>query len=102
LLRQELPFDVDVLSVNLPRAATPDTPWELTRLSRQRYFVPAAPDRETEDGRAGYRVMDHPERTEVGSDIWCLHAQHRVSVTPISLDLTARADFGALDEQLRT
>ncbi len=46
--------------------------------------------------------MDHPEQTEVGSDIWCLHYAHQVSVTPLSLDLTARVDFGALDEQLRT
>jgi 5'-nucleotidase len=103
LLRQDLPFDVDVLSINLPRAATPTTPWELTRLSRDRYFVPAAPKREGEEKNgAGYRVMDHPERTEIGSDIWCLHAQRHISVTPLSLDLTARVDFGTLDEQLRS
>ncbi len=101
ILQRPLPFDADLLSINLPHGATPDTPWQLTRLSRQRYFVPIPKKERQEANQAGYQVMDHPERTEVGSDIWCLHYAHQVSVTPLSLDLTARVDFGALDEQLR-
>ena len=98
LLSKSLPFDVDVLSINLPSDATPETPWLLTRLSRHRYFIPTPPK---EPGDAGYRVMDHPERAEVGSDIWCLHAARKVSVTPLSLDMTSRVDFGMLEELLR-
>jgi 5'-nucleotidase len=101
LLLQPMPFDADVLSLNIPQGATPETPWQLTRLSRWRYFVPAERDPADEKNKAGYRVMDHPERTEIGSDIWCMHYAHQVSVTPLSLDLTARTDFGALEEQLR-
>lgn len=98
LLSKSLPFDVDVLSINLPSSATPETPWLLTRLSRHRYFVPVPPE---ESEGAGYRVMDHPERAEIGSDIWCLHVAHKVSVTPLSLDMTSRVDFGLLEELLR-
>ena len=101
LLGERLPFDTDVLSMNLPRTATADTPWELTRLSRHRYFVPTPADRANGSARPGYRMMDSPEEAEIGSDVWCIHHLHHVSVTPISLDLTSRADFGALDERLR-
>jgi 5'-nucleotidase len=101
LLRKKLPFDVDVLSINLPELATPTTPWQLTRLSRHRYFVPLTPEEIETTGGAAYRVMDNPEKAEVGSDTWCLHHANQVSVTPLSLDLTSRVDFGALDEQLR-
>lgn len=98
LLRQTLPFDVDVLSINLPRNATPETPWRLTHLSRHRYFIPASPER---TNGAGYRVMDNPAGAEVGSDIWCLHRAGHVSVTPLSLDITSRVDLDTLDKQLR-
>lgn len=101
LLSQTLPFDADVLSINVPRGATLETPWQLTRLSRQRYFVPLAPDHQSGNRRPGYRVMDRPEDAEVGSDVWCLHRARHVSVTPLSLDMTARVDFGELEERLR-
>jgi 5'-nucleotidase len=102
LLQRSLPFDADVLSINLPQSATADTPWQLTRLARQRYFVPVGRSETSGREQAGYRVMDHPERAEVGTDIWCLHHARQVSVTPLSVDLTARVDFGALDERLRS
>jgi 5'-nucleotidase len=101
MLARPLPLDVDVLSINIPSGATPATPWQLTRLSRRRYFEPIAPNRKKGEGRPGYRVMPNPEKAKVGSDIWCLHAARQVSVTPLSLDLTSQVDFGALDEQLR-
>ena len=101
MLQHKLPDDVDVLSINLPQGATPNTPWRLTKLSRNRYFVPLAPDRENGDGRPGYGIMEDPSRAEHNSDVWCLHVKHMVSVTPLSMDMTARADFGQLDELLR-
>ena len=33
-----MPEDVDLLKVDVPCDATPRTPWEVTRLSRQTYF----------------------------------------------------------------
>mgnify|MGYP006293291461 CR=1 FL=1 len=101
MLDADLPYDVDVLSINLPRSATVDTPWQLTRLSRHRYFVPVRAEGVEGKHRPGYRMMDNPADAEVGSDIWCLHNAHQVSVTPLSLDMTSRVDFGELDERLR-
>jgi 5'-nucleotidase len=97
-----LPFDVDVLSINVPRSVGEDTPWQLTRLSRRRYFVPLQPERESGEGRPGYTIMDRPEEAEPGSDVRALRRDRVVSVTPLSLDLTARAAFGTIEERLRT
>jgi 5'-nucleotidase len=44
LLENGLPGDVDLLKVDVPSDATPDTPWQLTRVSRQRYYEPMAPN----------------------------------------------------------
>jgi 5'-nucleotidase len=100
MLEAGLPFDVDVLSVNIPRDATPETSWQFTYLSRERYFVPVPPARQDGVGRLGYRVMSDPTEAEVGSDIWCLHVAHKISVTPLSTDLTSRVDLGLLEERL--
>ena len=102
LLERALPYDVDVLNVNVPDSATPETPWSLTRLSRRRYFQPVLPDRANGEGRPGYTVTSDPERTARDSDVWALRVGRVVSVTPLSLDMTSRADFGTLEEQLRT
>ncbi len=96
LLAGPLPYDVDALNVNVPADATPDTPWRLTRLSRQRYFVPTPPDRANGQGRPGYRDLDDAQLTEVGSDVWALKVERVVSVTPLSLDLTSRVDLDVL------
>jgi broad specificity polyphosphatase/5'/3'-nucleotidase SurE len=36
------------------------------------------------------------------SDVFVLRVKRHVSVTPLSLDFTARVDFGELDRLLRT
>lgn len=84
-----LPYGVEALNINLPATATPATPWQFTRLSRRRYFVPLAPERERGQGRPGYRLIADPERYEPESDLWAVLVEKVVSVTPLSLDLTA-------------
>jgi 5'-nucleotidase len=113
LLRVALPFDVDILKVDVPDDATVDTPWRLTSVSRQTYFVatslgradPAAPTApapvERPQGTLDYRVLDHPERTEPDSDIYALAVDRVVSVAPLSLDLTSRTDPAKLESLLR-
>lgn len=96
-----LPYDTNVLNVNVPRDATPATAWRLTRLSRRRYYMATPPDRESGDGRLGYRQMADPSQAQPDSDVHVLNVDHLVSVTPLSLDMTARTDFGSLDEALR-
>ena len=101
LLERRMPFDVDVLNANVPREATPETPWRLARLLRQRYFEPTAPDRNAGGNASpGYRLMEAPAAAEPGSDVHLLVAQGFVTVTPLSVDITSRVDFGQLEELL--
>jgi 5'-nucleotidase len=117
MLQVTLPFDVDVLKVDVPGDATPNTPWRLTRVSRHAYFVgapseptdlgdtsPPLPARELEegtDGKMDYQQLPHPERTEPDSDIYALAVDRVVSVAPVSLDLTSRANWGEMEALLR-
>jgi 5'-nucleotidase len=96
-----LPDDVHVLNINVPRQATADTDWWPTRLSRRRYFQPLAPDRANGQGRPGYKLLIDPEQAELDSDVWAVLVDNVVSVTPLSLDLTARVDLDTLHDCLR-
>ena len=98
VLAHTLPFDVDVLNVNLPEGASPDTPWRFTRQSRQPYF---------ENFRAihgegysladlDYRINIHWDSLEPDSDIRAFSADRVISITPLSIDLTSRVDLKTL------
>ncbi len=95
MLENELPFDVDVLNVNVPASATEDTPWRLTRQSRQPYYVPTPSGRKKleEPKRMGYKVEIDWETLEPDSDIYAFVKDKVISVTPLSIDLTSRTDF---------
>lgn len=103
LLIASLPFDTDLLKLDVPSDATPETPWRLTRVSRHSYFVSARPQRRYlgEPGRIDYDPLPHPERTEPDSDIYALAVDRIVSIAPVSLDLTSRADRGEMEALLR-
>ncbi len=99
LLTRELPFDVDVLKVDVPQHATPDTPWRLTRQSRHAYYANFLSE-VFQDGRLGgkidYHVGVQPDQVEPDSDIYAFLEERVVSVTPLSIDCTARVNFDEL------
>jgi 5'-nucleotidase len=101
LLGWQRPADVDALKVDVPGAATPATPWRLTRVSRQRYYVPSKPERQTlsDAGQVVYRRYVDPALVEADSDVQAL-LDHCVSVTPISQDMTSRVAFGEFEQIL--
>jgi len=103
LLEERFPPDVHVLKVDVPSDATPATGWQITHLSRQRYYQPTAPQRKSWDqpGHVGYREAVDLQDESADSDVYVLRAKRMVSVTPLSLDLTSRVDFGELDDLLR-
>ena len=103
LLEKKLPADVDVLKVDVPSDATVDTPWQITRVSRQRYYEPIAPERKSwsEPGLINYREAAEFEREGEDTDVYALRKKRIVSVTPLSLDLTSRVNFSELDNLLR-
>ncbi|MBI4760514.1 MAG: 5'/3'-nucleotidase SurE [Chloroflexota bacterium] len=103
LLQKKFPADVDLLKVDVPWGATPQTPWQLTRVSRQRYYEPVAPQRRSwsEPALIGYRPAGRLEDEPPDTDVYVLRKKRWVSVSPLSLDLTSRVDFGELDRLLR-
>lgn len=103
LLKLELPFDVDVLKVDVPIEASVDTPWEVTRLSRQNYYEPTRPVRTAWEQPLpmGYTRGGDPQGDPPDTDIYTLRVKRMVAVTPLSLDLTSRVDLEALGRLLR-
>ena len=93
LLSGGLPPDVDILNINIPRSATPQTPWRLTRLFRGRYFVPRHRDGHEDADSPAYMPREDFSLVEADTDIWAVRVDHVVSVTPLSQDLTSRVDL---------
>jgi 5'-nucleotidase len=94
--------DVDLLKVDVPGDANPETGWVLTRLARQRYYDPVAPQRESWSvpGTVGYKEATPPKEEPSDSDVFVVRERRLVSVTPISLDMTSRVDFCELEAHL--
>lgn len=103
-LMERPPFpDVDLLKVDVPESATPETAWEWTRLARQRYYDSVAPQRESwsEPGTMGYKEAPQLQEEPSDSDVFVIRNKRLVSVTPITLDMTSRANFDELDNHFK-
>jgi len=94
ILERGLPAGVDLLKIDLPSDATPETAWVWTQLSRQRYFLPTRPQRDSwlQPGTVGYEMRPDLEREPADSDVFVLSRKRLVSVTPLTLDFTARVE----------
>jgi 5'-nucleotidase len=103
LLELKMPPDVHLLKVDVPRSATFQTPWRITRLSRQRYYEPVPPKRKSwnESARVGYTLLGDPSIDDPNSDVYTLLVSKEISVTPLSLDLTSRINLQDLDHYLK-
>ncbi len=100
LLARKLPPGVDLIKVDVPADASLDTPWEWTRLSRQRYYTPTKPARASWDipETPGYHIDLDFNVEPQDSDVYTLIRKGHVSVTPLTLDMTARVDQNILDQ----
>jgi 5'-nucleotidase len=103
MLSKKLTGDVDLLKVDVPCDATVDTAWEVTRLSKRRYFEPVTPKRSSWDSpeTVGYRRIDQVDGSEPDTDVYTMRVRRVVSVTPLSLDMTSRIDLKEFDRILR-
>lgn len=103
LLTRRLPPDVDVLKVDVPEGASAETPWRVTRVSRQRYYYPVPPVNPdlSKPVYVDYKVRLDMETLERDSDVWALAVDRVVAVAPISLDLTSRVPLDEVDRALR-
>jgi 5'-nucleotidase len=105
MLREQLPADVDVLKVDVPGTATPETPWRMTRVSRQPYYYEYRGDEQPADEslvRLDYGVRIDWDTLETDSDIYAFAHERIVSVAPLSLDLTSRTSLAQLGRLLRS
>ena len=100
----ERPDDVELLKIEIPAHATPDTEWKVTRVSKKRLFWPVRPARRdfSQDGYVGYAPNLDPSSAEPDSDIYTVLHEGLVSLSPVSFDLTARTDRDGLREKLLT
>ena len=85
---------VDIWNINVPRHATPSTVYRITRQSRQPYFINHMPDPHPGRSIGDARCMLGFDRAklEKDSDIYAVAIDQVVSVTPLSIDLTARGE----------
>jgi len=98
-----LPAGVDILKIEVPSDATPETPWRMARVSRQRYYVPLPSGRRSlgEQKGIGYTRVINWDTLETDSDVRALAVERVVSVAPLTIDLTARVDLDELATDLQ-
>jgi 5'-nucleotidase len=103
LLDRQFPKEVGLMKVDVPSHATPETEWQITRLSPQRYYQPVPSEREALDqpGLMLYQEQMVWENEPEDTDVFVLKQKKMVSVTPLHLDMTARTDFKNFDTFLR-
>jgi len=103
LLTHGMPEGVDILKLDVPCEATPDTPWRITRVSRQQYFVSSVTvDDQGRKHVSGYTRKIDFETLEPDSDVYALAVDRIVSVSPLTIDLTAKIDLRHLQRLLST
>jgi len=102
-LNGNLDKKVHVIKIEIPSDATPETAWEITRLSPYRYYLPIPPKRSSwdEPARVGYTIPEDLDIFPQDSDVYCVLVKRRVAVTPLTLEMTAPVDFEELDKELR-
>ena len=104
MLAAQLPFDVDVLKIDVPADATTQTGWRITRQSRQSYYRDYPPTDFSPEGSLAlldYGIHVQWETLEPESDIYAFAVDRVIAVTPLSHDLTSRVGLADLERLLR-
>ncbi|MGA9188342.1 MAG: 5'/3'-nucleotidase SurE [Methanosarcina sp.] len=100
VLRHGMPENVDLLNINVPYHAEEDTPIEITCLARK-IFKTDVEERHDPRGRPYYWIAGDLIREEKeGTDVHAIMQKGHVSITPISLDSTARVKFSEIEKYL--
>jgi 5'-nucleotidase len=104
LLEGESSRAFDVLKVDVPADAAVETPWEMTRVSRSRYyFQKVYLGQDVEEGEASYTsAVESADERDQNSDIYAVRVKKHVSVSPLTLDLTAGVDLQELAQGYRS
>ena len=101
MLAHDLPAGVDLLKLDVPTGARPDTPWRVTRVSRLPYWVsPVVVDEQGKKHLRGYVREVDLDTLELDSDVYAIAVDKVVAVCPLTLDLTARVSLSELQNTL--
>jgi 5'-nucleotidase len=93
VLENGLPEGVDVLNLNIPADATEDTEIVVTRLARK-IFRTTVQERFDPRGRPYYWIDGDLIRSDAeDTDVQTVYQDKKISLTPLTLDSTARVDF---------
>ncbi len=97
------PPDVAALKIDIPDSATRATRWRVTRQSRQSYYRARPMGRRflTDAFPMDYEVAIDRDHLEPDSDIYAFAIQRIISVTPLSVNLTAREPLAQFERLLR-
>ncbi|MCF6277457.1 MAG: 5'/3'-nucleotidase SurE [Anaerolineales bacterium] len=103
MLSREFPPQANLIKVDVPRKATPDTPWRVVRLSPNTYYRPIADKRQRWDQPhlIDYEIGGDLALEPDDTDVYAMRQRGEVSVTPLTLDFTARVDLGDFEAFLR-
>lgn len=94
ILDRGLPEGVDLLNVNIPEGAGEDSEIAITRLAR-RIFRTQVEVREDPRARPYYWIAGttDPRLAEPGTDAYALFVEKKITITPLSLDMTAKVNL---------
>lgn len=96
VLEHGLPEGVDILNLNVPASATEDTEVKVTRLARK-IFKTTVQERFDPRGRPYYWIDGDLICCDAeGTDVQTVYQEKKISITPLSLDSTARIDFNEI------
>lgn len=104
MLEHRFPADVDLLKIDVPNDATPETHWRVARLARHRYYAPEIKRSGSWDEPGGYiggKLGARKEEVGEDTDVYTMAFDHLVSVVPMSTNMTARVHLGEFEALLR-
>jgi 5'-nucleotidase len=103
LLSRGMPAGVDILKLDVPSDATADTPWRTTCVSRQQYFVSnVSTDMQGNKRVSGYKKEIDHSTLESDSDVHAVAMDRVVSVSPMTIDLTAHSAIEHVRDMLES
>lgn len=92
VLKNKLPQDVDILKIDVPAKADKNTDWKITKVSKQPYFVAYQdePSLNSTIGEAKLKIEFNNNMLEENSDIKTIFYDKKISVCPVSIDMSSR------------
>jgi len=93
ILENGMPPPIDIISINMPSKMTPNTPVKLAPAARARYTQKIARGRDPR-GKPLYWLYGEQIQPQPGTDVYTVHVEKAVAITPLRLDLNPQLKPG--------